>query len=366
MPLLQPQKFWFQSDFPLKVKWIVIVTIYFTPTADQKYYAYGNQRDSGPVVTDHKFTGQKHDNTGLYYYNARYYDPELGTFISPDTIVPDPALVSDYNRYLYVRGNPLKYSDPTGHYSDDEIMTHFGCDDWICVEDHFGEGGSHAGMWGWLHILQQARDGDSVVARGVGSHSYAEMAGTFQLGANGQIELHGGSYTYASGVHKFSDAAPEVAFAGFAGNFGYADFTLSGPSMYAFAQRSQMRTYLYFDPAQIDKGGLALAGLKAGADVGPTIMASSAASGPAGPGVFTVGLAYTMVGGGTVLAVDVIAPVVQAVNGNSAPALEVIGVELTSRVAGETVSGIAPYVGPTYDVGKALAPGFCYGTGCRR
>ena len=29
--------------------------------------------------------------------------------------MPDPALVSDYNRYLYVRGNPLKYNDPTGH-----------------------------------------------------------------------------------------------------------------------------------------------------------------------------------------------------------------------------------------------------------
>jgi len=43
-------------------------------SADQKYYAYGRQRDTGPVVTDHKFTGQKLDGTGLEYYNARYYD----------------------------------------------------------------------------------------------------------------------------------------------------------------------------------------------------------------------------------------------------------------------------------------------------
>jgi hypothetical protein len=34
-------------------------------TADQKYFAYGRQRDTGPVVTDHKFTGQKLDGTGL-------------------------------------------------------------------------------------------------------------------------------------------------------------------------------------------------------------------------------------------------------------------------------------------------------------
>ena len=49
------------------------------------------------------------------YYRARYYDPSLGQFISPDTIVPDPAMVIDYNRYAYVRGNPLRRSDPSGH-----------------------------------------------------------------------------------------------------------------------------------------------------------------------------------------------------------------------------------------------------------
>ena len=48
------------------------------------------------------------------YYNARYYDPALGTFISPDSIIPDPGMVIDYNRFLYVRGNPFKYTDPSG------------------------------------------------------------------------------------------------------------------------------------------------------------------------------------------------------------------------------------------------------------
>jgi len=86
-----------------------------TFTADQQYRAYGKQRDAGAVVTDHKFTGQKLDGTGLQYFNARYYDPAIGTFISPDTIVPDATNVFDYNRYMYTRGNPLKYNDPTGH-----------------------------------------------------------------------------------------------------------------------------------------------------------------------------------------------------------------------------------------------------------
>ncbi len=93
----------------------VLETVGNSATADQKYYAYGKQRDTGPVVTDHKFTGQKLDGTGLQYYNARYYDPQIGAFISPDPIVPDPSLVIDYNRYVYARGNTLKYNDPSGH-----------------------------------------------------------------------------------------------------------------------------------------------------------------------------------------------------------------------------------------------------------
>ena len=49
------------------------------------------------------------------YYNARYYDSEIGQFISPDSIVTDPTNVFAYNRYMYVLGNPLKFSDPSGH-----------------------------------------------------------------------------------------------------------------------------------------------------------------------------------------------------------------------------------------------------------
>ena len=87
-----------------------------TVEASRAYYAYGSERSStGDLQTDRTFTGQKSDATGLLYYNARYYDPALGTFISPDTMIPDPGMVIDYNRFLYVRGNPFKYTDPSGH-----------------------------------------------------------------------------------------------------------------------------------------------------------------------------------------------------------------------------------------------------------
>jgi hypothetical protein len=51
----------------------------------------------------------------LYYYHARYYDPVLGRFVSADTIGVQSTNPQSLNRYSYVRNNPLKYVDPTGH-----------------------------------------------------------------------------------------------------------------------------------------------------------------------------------------------------------------------------------------------------------
>jgi len=58
------------------------------------------------------------------FYNARYYDPvpsaalraRLGRFISADTLVPNPGNPQALNRYAYVTNNPLKYTDPSGHW----------------------------------------------------------------------------------------------------------------------------------------------------------------------------------------------------------------------------------------------------------
>jgi len=47
--------------------------------------------------------------------NARLYDPVIGRFTSADSIIPDIETPLDYNRYAYVRGNPVVSRDPTGH-----------------------------------------------------------------------------------------------------------------------------------------------------------------------------------------------------------------------------------------------------------
>ncbi len=69
------------------------------------------------MPTDRLFTGQRLDNTGLYYYGARYYDPIIGRFISPDTIVQNRYNPQALNPYSYVLNNPLKYTDPTGNFA---------------------------------------------------------------------------------------------------------------------------------------------------------------------------------------------------------------------------------------------------------
>ncbi len=89
--------------------------------AQQYYYPYGANRGGAQSdLTDKRYTGQYHESglagvEGLYYYNARWYDPALARFMQADTIVPEPGNPQSLNRYAYGLNNPVKYNDPTGH-----------------------------------------------------------------------------------------------------------------------------------------------------------------------------------------------------------------------------------------------------------
>ena len=88
-----------------------------------RYKPYGETRYIwGVTRTDRRYTGQREEaGLGLYDYGARYYDPLLGRFVSADTIVPQPGNPQSLNRFSYVLGNPLRYTDPTGYFERDEI-----------------------------------------------------------------------------------------------------------------------------------------------------------------------------------------------------------------------------------------------------
>jgi len=73
---------------------------------------------------EYDYTGQRWEEAiGLYDYDARWYDPELGRFIQPDSVVPEPGNSQALIRYAYGLNNPVRYVDPTGHYGD---AVHYG------------------------------------------------------------------------------------------------------------------------------------------------------------------------------------------------------------------------------------------------
>jgi len=86
--------------------------------SELRYSAFGETRySSGISATDYRYTGQlQQADINLYYYNARFYDPALGRFVQSDTIVPQPYSIQGYDRYAYVNNNPLRYTDPSGHF----------------------------------------------------------------------------------------------------------------------------------------------------------------------------------------------------------------------------------------------------------
>jgi RHS repeat-associated protein len=88
--------------------------------AVQLFAPYGTVRYSqGSMPTTYNFTGQRLDSqTGLLYYNFRYYDPLSGRFIRADNVDSNS---SGKDPYVYVGGNPETKNDPTGHQNDPYI-----------------------------------------------------------------------------------------------------------------------------------------------------------------------------------------------------------------------------------------------------
>jgi RHS repeat-associated protein len=93
----------------------------FAPFGEELYADMGIRIASLGYSADstrQKFTGKERDDeTGLDYFEARYFSSIQGRFTSTDPITVTPARVLDpqqLNLYAYVRNNPLSLIDPTG------------------------------------------------------------------------------------------------------------------------------------------------------------------------------------------------------------------------------------------------------------
>jgi RHS repeat-associated protein len=80
-----------------------------------EYLPFGSEHTSTDAGDHFKFTGKElEDHTGLYYFEARYYEPATGRFISIDPVGGDVASSQSWNRYAYAENNPVRRIDLTG------------------------------------------------------------------------------------------------------------------------------------------------------------------------------------------------------------------------------------------------------------
>ncbi len=123
-------------DTPTSTPPQVVYRAYYKPYGEVAF-SWGSSR------TSIGYTGQRLDGeSGLMYYGARYYDPVLSFFTQADPTVPDAGNLKDYNKYLYVRGNPLRYFDALGYGPEDYYVFVYGCVSGPCEDPttkEFGE-----------------------------------------------------------------------------------------------------------------------------------------------------------------------------------------------------------------------------------
>jgi RHS repeat-associated protein len=81
----------------------------------QDYRSFGSavgETPAGPAYTGHFNDG----DTGLIYMKARFYDPDVGRFVSRDPIAVTVGDLNSVNRFAYVGNNPWSRTDPLGMY----------------------------------------------------------------------------------------------------------------------------------------------------------------------------------------------------------------------------------------------------------
>jgi RHS repeat-associated protein len=168
-----------------------------------------------------KFTGKERDQeTGLDYFQARYYSGAQGRFTSPDEFkggIVDPLTGQDIetntalpyadigdpqtlNKYMYVRNNPLRYVDPDGH--------DFG--DWLQTGAEFVEGVARGGAASVSMGAVGAPSSSDTLASRIGQAVGAGVVGF--VGTNAaEAGVVGGVLTSPSGVGAVAGGAVAVA-----------------------------------------------------------------------------------------------------------------------------------------------------------
>jgi RHS repeat-associated protein len=105
-----------------------------------RYDAFGRILENSipPTVTLRLYTGSIYDpDTGLYKIGARWYDPLIGVWLTPDAVVPDVNNPLAWNGYAFNYNNPVNYVDPSGHFP------------WLALGIGFALGGGFSWLRGY-------------------------------------------------------------------------------------------------------------------------------------------------------------------------------------------------------------------------
>jgi RHS repeat-associated protein len=95
----------------------VVQRLSYKPFGERIVGSWQNELSGSNALTKRGFTGHEHiDEFNLIHMNGRVYDPVTGRFLSADPHIQAPYDTQSYNRYAYVKNNPLKYTDPSGFF----------------------------------------------------------------------------------------------------------------------------------------------------------------------------------------------------------------------------------------------------------
>src|SRR5262249_43705722 len=84
--------------------------------ARYSYSTFGMPRlTEGATQTDFLYAGEQWDaDAQLIYLRSRYYDPEIGRFLSADRLPGSPSKPASFNEYVYAGNDPVNNIDPLG------------------------------------------------------------------------------------------------------------------------------------------------------------------------------------------------------------------------------------------------------------
>jgi RHS repeat-associated protein len=160
---------------------------------ESRHYPYGQERwpEGGTFPTDYRFTGQRLDaSSGLYHMGARWYDGSLGRWLSADSIVPNPGNPQGFNRLSYAYNNPMRFVDPSGHFTEEELISWgaYTAGELKWLAEHQAD---------WFDYLMQAALGDAFAF----AHAGAAGVGQFLMSDSSTLTIEGLSWSSQPGLH---------------------------------------------------------------------------------------------------------------------------------------------------------------------